>query len=107
MNQVTQRQTKIRQPVLIDEDLAVFWFEGRDQLLRLWIKLVVQQVYDGWCKVPSIRRSRGDSRFEECQSYSVLSSDQEPRKVAFIPIGITRCYPSTQETRVTFAALKP
>src|SRR5712675_555012 len=56
MSQVTQRQTKRRQPVLIDEDLAVFRFEGRNQLLRLWIKLLVQQVYDRWCQVPAIRR---------------------------------------------------
>src|ERR1700687_6203170 len=56
MSQVTQRQTKMRQPVLIDEDLAVFGFEGRNQQLRLWIKLLVQQVYDRWCKVPAIRR---------------------------------------------------
>ena len=45
MNQVTQRQTKIRQPVLVDEDLAVFRFEGRNELLLLWIKLLVQQVW--------------------------------------------------------------
>ncbi len=57
MSQVTQRQSKIRQPVLIDEDLAVFRFEGRNQLLRVWIKLIVQQVYDRWCKC---RRSDND-----------------------------------------------
>ena len=54
MSQVTQRQTKMRQPVLIDEYLAVFRFEGRNQLLRFWIKLVVQQVYDSWCKMAAI-----------------------------------------------------
>jgi hypothetical protein len=41
MSQVTQRQSKRRQPVLIDEDLAVFRFEGRNQLLRLWIKVLM------------------------------------------------------------------
>jgi len=41
--QVTQRQTKTRQP-LIDEDLAVFRFERSYQLLRVWVKLLVQQV---------------------------------------------------------------
>ncbi len=58
MSQVAQRQTKMRQPVLIDEDLAVFRFEGRNQVLRLRIKLLVQQVYDLRRKVPAVRRRR-------------------------------------------------
>ena len=56
--QVAQRQTKIRQPVLVNEDLTVFRFEGPDQLLRLWIKLLVQQLYDQWRKASSIGRRR-------------------------------------------------
>jgi hypothetical protein len=38
----TQRQTKTRQPVSSRRS-GRFRFEGRNQLLRLWIKLLVQQ----------------------------------------------------------------
>jgi hypothetical protein len=39
MSQVTQRQTKRRQPVLIDEDLAVFWFTY-DSIVRDLLRTV-------------------------------------------------------------------
>ena len=61
MSQVTQGQTKIRQPVLIDEDLAVFRLEGRNQLLRPWIKLLMLRTIYGdpdryvsqyWSQIP-------------------------------------------------------
>jgi hypothetical protein len=36
----------------------------------------------------------------------VVASDQEPRTVVFIPIGVTTRYPSTPETRISLAAEK-
>ena len=54
-SQVVLRQTELQQPVLVVEHLRVFWFVGCNELLCLWIKLLVQQLYHCGCQVPAPR----------------------------------------------------
>src|SRR5881394_2173167 len=56
--EVAQREAQLRQPILVDVDLAVLRFEGGDQLLRFGIELSVQQIRDRRREMPVVGRWR-------------------------------------------------
>ena len=73
-SQVAQGQAEMQQPVLIDEHLRVFRFVGCYELLRLWIKLLVQQVYYFWRQVPALRRCGGHAMVSGHRQEIILSN---------------------------------